>query len=245
MIAAKSAVVFHTGLVAALLHPADAYRLIAASRFGDLVGWRCGTLFLLVAVAFATWNHETASPPAAARRAPHALMGLLGVTALTLLAAQGHAAEAPVAPLSVAFDALHLTAVSIWIGGLACLAAVLLRAPRALASEALARFSRLALCSIGAIGVTGIARAAGELASPAQLLTTGYGRSLVLKSSLLVPILVLARRNRAAVTALSRGPSAERHPAPRDRSPRADGARHRHEHRPRRRDPRRPGPGRT
>jgi copper transport protein len=212
VIAAKSAVVFHTGPIAALLHPADAYRLVAASRFGDLVGWRSGTLFALVAVAFATWNHESAAPLATARRAPHALMALLGVTALTLLAAQGHASEAPLAPLSVAFDAVHLTAVSIWIGGLACLVAVLLRAPRGLVSETLTRFSRLALYSIGAIGVTGIARAAGELSAPAQLFTTGYGRSLVLKSSLLVPILVLGRRNRAAVTALSRGraPSAIR-----------------------------------
>jgi copper transport protein len=205
VIAVKSAVVFHTGLVAALLHPADAYRLVAASRFGDLVGWRCGVLSVLVAVAFATWNHESAAPPAAARRVPHALMALLGGAALTLLAAQGHASEAPLAPLSVALDAVHLTAVSIWIGGLACLAPVLLRAPRALGSEAVARFSRLALYSIGAIGVTGIARAAGELSAPGQLFTTGYGRSLLLKSSLLVPVLVLARRNRDAVGALSRG----------------------------------------
>ena len=52
--AAKSAVVFHTGLLSALLHPADADRLLAASRFGDLVGWRCATLVLLAAVAFTT-----------------------------------------------------------------------------------------------------------------------------------------------------------------------------------------------
>jgi copper transport protein len=163
-------------------------------------------------VAFAAWNHESAAPPAAARRAPHALMALLGVTALTLLAAQGHASEAPLAPLSVVVDAVHLTAVSIWIGGLACLVAVLPRAPRALASETLARFSRMALLSVVAICVTGVARAAGELSSPAQLFTTGYGRSLVLKSSLLAPIIVLARRNRAVVAALSRGrgPSAAR-----------------------------------
>jgi putative copper export protein len=225
-----------------VLHPADAYRLIAASRFGDLVGWRCATLFLLAAVAFATWNHESAAPPATARRAPHALMAALGIAALTLLAAQGHAAQAPLAPLSVAVDAIHLTAVSIRIGGLACLVAALLRAPRALVSEALARFSRLALCSIGAIGITGIARATGELSTPAQLFTTGYGRSLLLKSSLLVPILVLARRNRAVVAALSRGrapshtrlramPAACRWSSP---SP---------QHHRRRRDPRRPGPG--
>jgi copper transport protein len=212
VLAAKSAVVFHTGLITALLHPADAYRLVAASRFGDLLGWRCGALSLLVAVAFSTWNRESEGPPSVGPRGPVALMGLLGVAALTLLAAQGHASQAPIAPLSVAVDATHLTAVAIWTGGLACLTAVLLLAPRALpdggralASATLTRFSRVALWSVIAISLTGIARATGELSSPAQLLTTGYGRDLMLKTSLLAPILLLARRNRRLVGALVGG----------------------------------------
>jgi hypothetical protein len=40
--------------------------------------------------------------------------------------------KAPLAPLSVAVDAVHLTAVSLWVGGLPWLVAVLLAAPRAL-----------------------------------------------------------------------------------------------------------------
>jgi copper transport protein len=212
VLAAKSAVVFHTGLITAVLHPADAYHLVAASRFGDLLGWRCGALFVLVAVAFLTWNRETEGPPSVGRRGPMALMGLLGVVALTLLAGQGHASQAPLAPLAIASDAIHLTAVSIWIGGLVCLAAVLRRAPRAipdggraLASATLARFSRVALWSVVVIAVTGLVRATGELSSPAQVLTTGYGRSLLLKASLLAPILVLARRNRRMAFALAGG----------------------------------------
>jgi copper transport protein len=209
VMAAKSAVVFHTGLVAAVLHPAGAYRLVAASRFGDLLGWRCAALCLLVAVAFAAWNRESAGPSSAARRGPDLVMALLGVTALALLASQGHASQAPLAAVSIAADAIHLVAVSVWIGGLLCLAAVLLRAPRTLpgagrvlASAALARFSRVALWSVVAISVTGLARATGELSSFAQLVTTGYGRSLLLKASLLAPVLVLARRNRRVVAAL-------------------------------------------
>jgi copper transport protein len=212
VLAAKSAVVFHTGLIGAALHPADAYRLVAASRFGDLYGWRCGALFLLVAVGFLTWNRESSEPAGVGRRAPSALMGLLGVATVTLLAGQGHASQAPLAPLSIAFDAAHLTAVSIWVGGLVCLAAVLLRAPRtipdggrALASATLSRFSRVALWSVVVISITGLARATGELSSPTELLTTGYGRSLMLKASLLAPILVLAQRNRRLAARLSGG----------------------------------------
>ena len=212
VLAAKSAVVFHTGLVAAVLDPATSYRLVAASRFGDLLGWRCGALCALAAVAFVAWNAESAGPPSAGRRGPFALMAVLGVAALTLLASQGHASQAPLAPLSIAFDAAHLTAVSIWLGGLLCLAAVLLRVPRALpdagralASATLARFSRVALWSVCVIAVTGLARATGELASPAQLVSTGYGRSLMLKASLLAPILVIARRNRHLAATAAHG----------------------------------------
>ena len=67
------------------------------------------------------------------------------------------------------------------------------------------RFSRVALWSVVAIAVTGVMRAAGEIASPEQLLTTGYGRSLMLKASLLAPILVLAQRNRDVVARLAGG----------------------------------------
>jgi copper transport protein len=212
VLAAKSAVVFHTGLLSAVLDPAGAYRLVAASRFGDLLGWRCGALCALVAVAFVTWSAESAGQPSAGRRGPFAVMGLLGVAALTLLASQGHASQAPLAPLSIAADATHLGAAAIWIGGLPCLIAVLLRAPRvlpdggrALASATLSRFSRVALWSVLIISVTGLARLAGELSSPAQLWSTGYGRDLMLKASLMLPILVIARRNRHFVAALADG----------------------------------------
>ena len=76
---------------------------------------------------------------------------------------------------------------------------------RALASAALGRFSRIALWSVAIIAVTGLARMAGELSAPAQLWSTGYGRDLMLKASLLAPILVLARRNRRLVGALAGG----------------------------------------
>src|SRR6185436_7322020 len=114
VLAAKSAVVFHTGQLGALAHPADAYRLVAASRFGDLLGWRCGALLVLVAIAFVVWNAETAEEPVVTeRRWSLALMGLFGLTTLTLLADQGHASQAPLAPLSVTADAVHLAGAAI------------------------------------------------------------------------------------------------------------------------------------
>ena len=122
------------GCVGALLHPTDAYRLVAASRFGDLLGWRCGALFVLVAVGVRRLERRDGrARPSAGRRWPLAAHGgCSALAALTLLADQGHASQAPLAPLSVAADAVHLAGAAIWIGGLPCLVAVLLRAPRAL-----------------------------------------------------------------------------------------------------------------
>jgi putative copper export protein len=60
------------------------------------------------------------------------------------------------------------------------------------------------------IGATGLARAAGELAAPAQLWATPYGRSLLAKTLLTVPIAVLAIRHRRAIAALGPGPRAGR-----------------------------------
>ena len=147
VLAAKSAVVFHTGLLAAAVHPTSAYRLVAASRFGDMLGWRSAALVALIAAGFITWTAESAGPASAGRRVPHLLMGLFGVTALTLLASQGHASQAPLAPLSIAADAAHLSGAAIWVGGLPCLIVVLLRAPRALpdAGRALASATLVAV----------------------------------------------------------------------------------------------------
>ena len=68
VLAAKSAVVFHTGVLDAALKPGAAYRLVAASRFGDLLGWRGAALAALVAVALVAWSAEQPAPPAAGRR---------------------------------------------------------------------------------------------------------------------------------------------------------------------------------
>ena len=169
VLAAKSAVVFHRGLVAAAVDPPAASHLISASRFGDLIGLRSIALLALVAGAFAVWTIESAEAPSAGRRGPLAALGLLCMAALDLLAAQGHASQAPLASLQVTADAAHLAGAAIWLGGLPWLATVLLRAPRALpdagrtlASAALRRFSRLALCSVAVIAVTGLARMAGS-----------------------------------------------------------------------------------
>jgi copper transport protein len=74
----------------------------------------------------------------------------------------------------------------------------------ALASEVLARFSRVALIVVSIALTTGILRAVGQLDDPAQLWDTAYGRSIVYKLLILCPIALLAFQGRRIVTALTR-----------------------------------------
>jgi hypothetical protein len=146
---------------------------VSASRFGDLLGWRSAALFALVAVAFVTWNSESAR--SAVGGAPVAARGDGVPRRDGAHAARepGPRVAAPLAPLSIAADAVHLGGAALWVGGLPCLVAVLLRAPRVLpeggrvlASATLARFSKIACCRCSSSRSRALARLAGELSSP-------------------------------------------------------------------------------
>ncbi len=112
------------------------------------------------------------------------------VPALALLLTQSllshSAAEAqPLAPVMA--DWVHLAFTALWLGGVAVLAIVV--APAALASPAhlkalgsvIARFSPLAMFSIFAIALTGIAQSAAFVGSFEALLNTAYGRAILVK----------------------------------------------------------------
>ncbi len=113
--------------------------------------------------------------------------------------------------LQVAAQALHIVAVAVWIVGLAMVAIVMVRLPKVaavagpgLAARILSRFSAVALVAVGVAILTGVVRSVGELSDPAQLWDTGYGRSILYKIALLIPIGVIALYNRRIVAALAR-----------------------------------------
>ena len=134
-----------------------------------------------------------------------ALVAVSAALAATLPAAAalgGHAldpgrlrlAELPV-------DLLHLGAASVWFGGVLALLCVL---PRATASPAARqavarRFSNVALGSVVLLAATGVARALAELSSVGQLWSTSYGRLLIAKTALFVPLVAIGGLNRSLV----------------------------------------------
>ena len=124
-----------------------------------------------------------------------------GLAALVLPALAGHAGQKSPRGLSLPLDTAHLTAGSIWLGGLIGLVVFWLSVGRAGRAAALAyvvpRFSVVAFCSVLLLIGTGIGQAFQELPTFASLWETSYGQALIWKIGLLSAALLLAAVNLA------------------------------------------------
>jgi copper transport protein len=95
-------------------------------------------------------------------------------------------------------DLAHIAAAAVWLGGLCSLVYVLPRAtPDAETRQAVVRrFSTTALVSVLVLAASGLGRALTELSGVSQVWSTSYGRALVVKTALFVPLLALGYVNR-------------------------------------------------
>ncbi len=95
---------------------------------------------------------------------------------------------------------IHLTAASIWIGGLAFFGAVYLPAVRSVAPDAVrpaaVRFSRIALIAVGALVLTGLIQGWLYVGAPSALASSSYGRTLLVKLIVVATLLAIAAINR-------------------------------------------------
>jgi copper transport protein len=194
------------------------------SAAGDVLGTRFGTVYGLGAVAWLAVLALTAPRLARVPTIRPASVGATGVavprsgawglalaTALVWLvllpALGGHAGiEEPVA-LMLPANALHVLAASAWIGGIAMILLVLPAATRRLdqpdRTQALVasvgRFSTLALVSVAALLVGGIAQSVLQLEAIGDLLATAYGRAVLLKIAVVAVLLSLGALNRQRI----------------------------------------------
>ncbi len=117
------------------------------------------------------------------------------VPALTLLLTQSllsHSAALPQPIAPVLADWAHLSFTSLWLGGVAmfALVSVPLAEPKDL-GVLIARFSPLAMFCVLAVTLTGIVQSASFLGSLDALLTTSYGRVILVKVVLLLVLVGL------------------------------------------------------
>ncbi|SCL52802.1 copper transport protein [Micromonospora citrea] len=133
-------------------------------------------------------------------RADLVILGILGTAALLTWPLAGHPAASPAPAVSVVVDAVHLGSMAVWLGGLVMLAGFLLRRADERELDAiLPIWSRWAALAVSALLLAGTVQALIEVATPAALVDTTYGRLLLGKIGLFVLVIAVAAYSRQLV----------------------------------------------
>jgi len=172
----------------------------ASVSLGDLLDTSIGQVGLerLIAAGIAgigvlliwLWRKRDVSSPV-----PFWIALIGGVSSLFVDALASHATSQSIVPLNVAAQWLHVTAVAVWIGGLA---ALLIALPTLTAEDrglAAHRFARFATVGIVVVGMTGVYRAVIEVGTWSALTTTTFGILVIVKSVLLIVLAFLGGVN--------------------------------------------------
>ncbi|WP_246078582.1 copper resistance CopC/CopD family protein [Modestobacter excelsi] len=159
------------------------------SSYGRTLLVRMALAVLLGAVLAGSWRSGR-RPGAPAL----AVAGLLAAGLVVAVAGVGHPVAGALPGLAVAVSAVHVAAMSGWLGGLVVLFTGLLRdgTPTRELDAALPRWSHLAGGYIGALVVTGVLQSVREVGSFSALVSTSYGWVLLAKLAVVLLVLVAA-----------------------------------------------------
>ncbi|MGA2783749.1 MAG: CopD family protein [Candidatus Bathyarchaeia archaeon] len=165
--------------------------IITSTHFG--ADWVPRVAAICAAIFFAEEGYEVGA------------LAVGGFLLLTTSLTSHNAASTDYVPLvNLASDWLHLTAVSVWVGGLVLFALILtclkgLKQNRRPLAELIRRFSSLAVVSVGVIGLTGLYSLLLEVGTLSGLFSTGYGVLVLAKIVLFTPMVVLGALNQFKV----------------------------------------------
>ncbi|MFZ0547465.1 MAG: copper resistance protein CopC [Candidatus Promineifilaceae bacterium] len=145
-------------------------------------------------------------PKAKSRRERWISLGI-GVLLLFTVSFGSHGAAQPNPIFPILADLIHLTAASVWIGGLLYFL-IGLRAVRELdgterpklTAVLIPRFSALGLTSVATLTLTGLYASLLHVGTIDKLLSTVYGRALIIKLALVVPMVMLGAINLLVTT---------------------------------------------
>lgn len=138
--------------------------------------------------------------------------GRVGLLVLLVLAAAaafapgftGHSSMGDGHEVATVSLGLHLITMSVWVGGLVALAA-LVSVDRSSADGALRRFSAVALACVVILGETGLINAGMRVETVGEMVTSQYGAILLAKSLILVMLIGFGWRHRELLRALAVG----------------------------------------
>lgn len=173
--------------------------ILLDTRYGNL--WIARVILLLGLAALAASDILWEDPP----RTSTVVLGVgLAAGAMLPFSLNSHADAQPIgATAAVAADWLHLAASSVWVGGLLVMLVTLILGTRGAPDEqrrqvfaaAVPRFTTLAIISVITLALTGFYAAWLQVGNLIALRETDYGRTLIVKLVLLVPLLVLGALN--------------------------------------------------
>src|SRR5215471_16118608 len=176
--------------------------LLTGTRWGHLWLAREAALIALVAVIFSIRSRLDEPPTrrSTVRRVSAAAL-VLAVVVVEGLGSHSVALESARAAAVIAYS-LHVLTALLWLGALPALVLVLFPRvaglpPREVVRACRGPFSTLIVISVTVLVVTGLYGAGRQVPEPGQLLSTSYGRTLLLKTALLAAVGCLGLANSA------------------------------------------------
>jgi streptogramin lyase/putative copper export protein/methionine-rich copper-binding protein CopC len=176
---------------------AAAYTILTSTRLGEY--WLFRLAVVLVAAGASAILLQQKNP---LRRSWILIMAIGLVLSLSTSITSHNAAATEYDPtINLLSDWIHLVAVGAWVGGLSYLAIAitslsgLMKQRGKTVAELLRRFSSVAVVCVGAIGITGIYNLVLEVGSFTLLLTTAYGKILLLKLAIFAPMVAFGALN--------------------------------------------------
>ena len=184
---------FAAGSVAVIaLQMADAQSTVADFFGSVLGGWALRRLAVVVVAGLIIGF--VARRPGTGRRG-FAAIAAAATVAMLLDVITGHAAARGLASVQVAVQWIHLLAVGVWMGGLVALLVSIRGATSDEKAIAARRFSRWAGIGLVVLALSGVIRAIDEVGTISALVSTDFGRLVILKSVLFVGLGALGAVN--------------------------------------------------
>ena len=170
----------------------------AGGDIGALLGTSVGTSAMARIAAIAIAGVLTVVLVLRRASPSRRLFGLVAASAAAAMfvdVANGHAAAGTIAPFQVLTQWLHIASAGLWIGGLAALLLTVRGAPDDAKAGMARRYATWAGIGLATVALTGVIRAVSEIGSIDALVSTDYGRVVLIKSVLLVFLALLGASN--------------------------------------------------